>query len=136
MVEGPYGRFNFRDPAPRQIWVGGGIGVTPFIGRMQHLARHPSAQEIDFFHTTTDEDQEALNRLRADAKAANIRVHIKVDARDGLLTGSQIRSTVPDWQSASVWFCGPTRFADALRRDLVQHGLAPEAFHQELFDMR
>jgi predicted ferric reductase len=135
-VEGPYGRFNFRDDKPRQIWIGGGIGITPFIGRMQHLAKEPLKQEVDFFHTTTDEDEEALNRLRADAKAAGIRVHIKVDARDGQLTGEQIRAAVPDWRTASVWFCGPTGFADALRRDFVNHGLNPDAFHQELFAMR
>ena len=37
-VEGPYGRFTFDDDCPRQIWVGGGIGITPFIGRMKELA--------------------------------------------------------------------------------------------------
>jgi predicted ferric reductase len=58
-VEGPYGRFTFEDDCSRQIWVGGGIGITPFIGRMKQLARErrsapdrPPAQIIDLFHTT------------------------------------------------------------------------------------
>jgi predicted ferric reductase len=29
-VKGPYGQFNFSSNKPRQIWVGGGIGITPF----------------------------------------------------------------------------------------------------------
>ena len=33
-VEGPYGCFTFDDTPPRQIWVGGGIGITPFIARL------------------------------------------------------------------------------------------------------
>jgi len=37
-VEGPYGCFTFDDSVPLQIWVGGGIGVTPFIARMKDLA--------------------------------------------------------------------------------------------------
>ncbi len=41
MVEGPYGNFTFDDDRPRQIWIGGGIGITPFISRMKHLARAP-----------------------------------------------------------------------------------------------
>ncbi len=38
-VEGPYGGFTFDDGAKRQIWIGGGIGITPFIARMKQLAR-------------------------------------------------------------------------------------------------
>ena len=37
-VEGPYGRFTFEGSSPRQIWIGGGIGVTPFMARLQALA--------------------------------------------------------------------------------------------------
>ena len=51
-VEGPYGCFNFKDGKKRQIWVGGGIGITPFIARMKHLAQTPGQQEVDLFHTT------------------------------------------------------------------------------------
>ena len=34
-VEGPYGRFDFGGAQARQIWVAGGIGITPFVARMQ-----------------------------------------------------------------------------------------------------
>ena len=36
-VEGPYGRFQFNGQAQRQVWIGAGIGVTPFVARMQAL---------------------------------------------------------------------------------------------------
>lgn len=96
IVEGPYGRFNFEGDTNRQIWVGAGIGITPFIGRMQTLAGAPDGRTIDFFHTTADVDEDALNALRADAKAAGIRLHILIDSRDGFLTGERLRQTVPD----------------------------------------
>jgi predicted ferric reductase len=37
-VEGPYGCFTFDENRPRRIWIGGGIGITPFIARMKELA--------------------------------------------------------------------------------------------------
>lgn len=40
VVEGPYGRFNFEGESARQIWIAGGIGITPFIARMKALAVH------------------------------------------------------------------------------------------------
>lgn len=143
-VEGPYGGFTFDDGCPRQIWVGGGIGITPFIARMKELAEESAGaagsappQEIDLFHTTADYSDEAIAKLTADAAAANVRLHVLHDARDGFLGGDRIRAAVPKWQEASVWFCGSVGFGRALRRDLAAHGLAVNRrFHQELFAMR
>ena len=64
-------------------------------------------------------------------------LHVLVDARDGLLTGERIRAAVPEWREASVWFCGPAGFGEALKDDLAAHGFAVgRHFHQELFAMR
>lgn len=136
-VEGPYGCFTFGDTPPRQIWIGGGIGITPFIARMKALAQQTgTAPEVDLFHTTTDYDPKAIALLQADADAARIRLHVLVDARDGLLTGERIRATVPDWKNASIWFCGPAGFAQALRDDFDRNDFPLRHFHQELFAMR
>jgi predicted ferric reductase len=136
MVEGPYGRFTFDDDQERQIWIGGGVGITPFIARMNHLAKTPGAKAVNLIHSTKEVSPEALDLLKADAVAAGIELHVLVDDRDGFLTGERLRELVPDWKSASVWFCGPAAFGKALRGDLVANGLAPDHFHQELFNMR
>ncbi|MEL0169859.1 MAG: ferric reductase-like transmembrane domain-containing protein [Pseudomonadaceae bacterium] len=135
-VEGPYGCFDFADPAPRQIWVGAGIGVTPFIARMKHLAQQGGEHDVDFFHVTRDYDQAAIDQLTADAAAAGIRLHLQVSPRDGRLTPEQIRHAAPHWRQASLWYCGPADFGQRLRDDFAQHGVAPKHMHQELFEMR
>ncbi len=135
-VEGPYGCFDFNDAQPRQIWVGAGIGITPFVARLKHLAAAPEAREIDLFHPTGEFDEEAIGRLTADARAAGVRLHLLVSPQDGRLNGERIRAAVPEWQSASIWFCGPPGFGQALREDFLAHGLSPARFHQELFQMR
>ncbi|MBN9549638.1 MAG: ferric reductase-like transmembrane domain-containing protein, partial [Alphaproteobacteria bacterium] len=81
-IEGPYGCFDFDNGQPRQIWIGGGIGITPFIAGMKHIAlerqagRGLSFPAIDLFHTTADYDEKAIAKLKADAEAANIRLHV------------------------------------------------------------
>jgi predicted ferric reductase len=82
------------------------------------------------------EDPIALDKLRADALAAGVRLHVLVDARDGLLDGERIRALVPDWQQASLWFCGPTPFGHSLFGDFIRRGLSRSVLHQELFHMR
>lgn len=136
-IEGPYGCFTFDDPRPRQIWIGGGIGVTPFIARMQYRTSQTGGRKVDFFHSTKEVDEQALARLVDDANHANVRLHVLVDDRDGYLTAERIRATVPEWREASIWFCGPAGFGEALRRDFAAQGFPVHLhFHQELFDMR
>ena len=141
-IEGPYGCFTFDDDRPHQIWIGGGIGITPFIARMKELHRRVAgngglSQTVDLFHTTADIDEEAFAKLAADAKSANVQLHILVDTRDGFLTGKRIREAVPQWREASVWFCGPVGFGEALRKDFAAQGFpVVQRFHQELFAMR
>ncbi len=142
-VEGPYGSFTFDDGFPRQIWVGAGIGITPFVARLKQIAmerraapaRHPRI--IDLFHSTTDWSDEAIAKLTGDAEAAGVRLHVLHDARDGRLNGDRIREAVPEWREASIWFCGPIGFGAALRQDFAKHGWdVTHRFHQELFAMR
>ncbi len=80
---------------------------------MKQLARNPCAQVIDLFHSTTELAPDALAKLTADVAAANVKPHVMIDSRDGFLTGEKLRKAVPDWQSASAWFCGPAGFGTA-----------------------
>lgn len=135
-VEGPYGRFDFGGTQPRQIWVAGGIGITPFIARLQALAQQPDQRPVDLFYSTAEPDQEFIQRLNALAERAQVKLHVLVSGRDGRLNAEWLCQQVPEWRDASVWFCGPAGFGQALRQDLVARGLAVADFHQELFDMR
>lgn len=139
-VEGPYGCFTFDDGMPRQIWVGAGIGITPFLARLKEMASEaPGAPrpQIDLFHSTREVDEAGLERIAAEAQAANVRLHVLIDARDGRLSAERIRETVPDWREASLWFCGPSGFGKSLRADFAAQGMDVEnRFHQELFEMR
>ena len=135
-VEGPYGRFTFEDGKEHQVWIGGGIGITPFIARMKELALTPSTKSIDLIHGVTELEPKALELLKADAEAANVNLRVLVEGQDGRLSGDRLRQMLPHWKSASVWFCGPAVFGESVRADLVANGLAPKDFHQELFNMR
>jgi predicted ferric reductase len=142
-VEGPYGCFTFDDELPRQIWVGAGIGITPFIARLKQIAIERKAatgspsQIIDLFHTTADWSDEAIAKLTGDAEEAGVRLHVLHDARHGRLTGNHIREAVPEWREGSIWFCGPIGFGAALRQDFAAHDMdVTQRFHQELFAMR
>jgi hypothetical protein len=117
-IEGPYGRFAFDDGKPHPIWVGADIGITPFVAKMRELAKTPNDTRVDLFHATSDVSEVALAKMRADAAAANVNLHIFVSGRDGKIDAGKILAIAPNWRDASVWFCGPARFGAALKRGL------------------
>jgi predicted ferric reductase len=135
-VEGPYGQFNFNGGRQRQIWISAGIGITPFVSRMQQLAEHQDGRTIDLFHTTASRDARANEQLWRLATAANVRLHVWVSKEDGRLKAEHICRGVPEWKAADIWFCGPAEFGKALEEDFVAAGLDPASFHQELFHFR
>ena len=135
-IEGPYGRFNFEGRQRRQIWVGAGIGITPFIARMKALAQQGDGREIDLFHTTAVYDPHAIGLIERDAREAGVHLHVLWDERDGRLDARRITEQVPEWRDADVWFCGPAGFGQALEQDLVALGLPAARLHRELFQMR
>jgi predicted ferric reductase len=153
-VEGPYGRFKF-DPypilhnvesdVPHQVWIAGGIGITPFLSRLQMIAEStklngPSQQTttlpITLYYCTRIHDSSFVNDLYQLSKQAHITLHMIVSGQDQPLTADRLKQDNPTWLSAHFWFCGPAGLGQSLRDDLVAQGLKRIDFHQELFEMR
>jgi predicted ferric reductase len=136
VVEGPYGRFNFQGEGGRQIWIGGGVGVTPFIARLKDLARVGRSDPVDLFYATNAPDNAFIAPIRQLAQQTGIAFHVVDGSHDDRLTLEKLAAMVPDWKQADVWFCGPSGFGDAMRGAMVAQGLPTSRFHQELFEMR
>ncbi|MGO3930267.1 ferric reductase-like transmembrane domain-containing protein [Rhodopseudomonas pseudopalustris] len=136
VVEGPYGRFNFQDNGVRQIWIGGGVGITPFIARLRQLALAGRSSPIDLFYATDMPDAAFIVPIRELAQQTGIAFHLVDGSHADRLTLEKLAATVPEWKQADVWFCGPSGFGDAMRSTMIAQGLPASRFHQELFEMR
>jgi predicted ferric reductase len=136
VVEGPYGRFNFHGTLTRQVWIGGGVGITPFIAGLSAQQRPVQSADIDLFYSVRRADPAYTSRIRRLADQAGVRLHVLDEEIDGLLNLDRIEALVPDWRQADIWFCGPSKFGSALLKPMLDRGLPLSQFHQELFEMR
>ncbi len=135
-VEGPYGCFDFASHKDGQIWVAGGIGIAPFMARLEALAATGGGAGIDLFYCTSAPDPHFIARIRQLADRARISLHLLIASEHGRLTAQRLCQQVPAWRQRDVWFCGPAAFGHQLQRDLARAGLPAADFHQELFNMR
>lgn len=136
-LEGPYGRFTFggeHDEA--QVWVAGGIGITPFLSRLRAWRRAGrQTGRIDLFYSTrTAAAGDFPDELEALCRATGVRLHRWASDRQGVLPSSTIAAQLTP--GASVWFCGPGGWGEALFAALRTQGLPGERCHRELFEFR
>lgn len=140
-IEGPYGRFDLahRDLSARQIWVAGGIGVTPFLAWLESLQAQPhSAPEVELHYCTRDRDSDPfvprLQALCAALPAVRLQVHGALQGQ--VLQPATLQASLRGSQRAELWFCGPQGLAQALRTGLAQAWPGRLRMHQEAFEMR
>jgi len=137
IIEGPYGGFVFADDGAHQIWIAGGIGVTPFIARLESLlAEGAKSVDVDFFVAAKNELEAAFPaQLQALCERAGVRLHRKIQSVDGEFSAAEILAKFKQ-QDSSVWFCGPAGWGRSLSGILLKRGISSQAFHQELFEFR
>ena len=130
-IEGPYGCFTFEDSAKTQIWIAAGIGITPFIARLEKLATTENTQPIFLFYCYRNADKRLLAELQQKAALANVQLILWNSTHQGHLNAIEIQQRVGNLSNSSAWFCGNRQFGEQLKATL------PVAqFHQELFEMR
>ena len=140
-VEGPYGCFQIDryDRKRRQIWVAGGVGVTPFLAWLESIQRGGGSQiEADLHYCTRDRDNDIfVDRLHALCESLlGVRLHIHSARHGDILSAESLTPANAQAKNTEVWFCGPRGLAEALKRGLKQNGLAGLRFHQEAFELR
>jgi predicted ferric reductase len=138
VIRGPFGRFSHHRGTRRQLWIAGGIGVTPFLGWLRALDAQPPRGPVDLFYTSAGPDMPYTDELTARAAGCDlIRVHI-IDSRDGRLTAAQIMASTdgenPD--ALSVFMCGPAGMTRTFQAEFRRAGIPRRHIYREYFDWR
>jgi predicted ferric reductase len=139
-VEGPYGRFQLSRTNRRvhQIWVAGGIGITPFLAWLESL-QGEGAETVaaDLHYSVRDLDSDPfVERLQTlTGTLPEVRLHLH-DKHSTPLTAEALAVGVGEVKRAEVWFCGPRGLGDTLHHGLHQLWHGKVRFHQEAFEMR
>ncbi|MCG6659131.1 oxidoreductase [Halomonas campisalis] len=138
LIEGPYGEFfGRRFPERDMLWLGGGIGITPFVGGARGLASGASAEgHVHLFYLANGPDrayyQEELERI-AEAEAAFAFTQHYSRER-GRLDEAFLREHCPDFTEREIYVCGPPAMNAYLQRLLAGQGIPASRIHSEVFD--
>lgn len=136
-VEGSYGMLDYRAGTSQQIWIAGGIGITPFLSWIRDSDRLD--RSVDFFYAVRHLD-DALYLEELEAAAVlhpGLTLHLNISSRDGTLTAGRIEQVARNgFADKSIYMCGPVPMLQAYEAAFQTAGVPARAIHYEEFSFR
>jgi predicted ferric reductase len=133
-LQGPFGDFLADTARAPQLWIAGGVGITPFIAR---LRQGPLPQQTHLVY--------ALRRREDAAFIDELEIHARNDLRFTLRLHIDA-APVPDaaaWlepladlREREVQLCGPPPLVTYVKAELARRGVSAAQIHSESFDFR
>ncbi|MGI9186691.1 MAG: ferredoxin reductase family protein [Gaiellales bacterium] len=136
VVDGPYGRFDRRRGTRRQLWIGAGVGVVPFMSWVRSL-EPDGEREVDFFHVYAGTSPFASEIEVAAAKHPDFHARVVDSTRDAPLTPAEALAGIDGPLSElTVFMCGPGPMLSQFERAFRRAGVRHHRIHREHFDWR
>lgn len=140
-ITGPYGEFNFKseeDETNNQLWIAGGIGITPFVSRLEYMAEHKDEvkdKNVTFILSYIG-DLYLRNHIEKLCEETGVKFYYHNTVKDGLITFDKMKEVCTEIENSSVWFCGPKPFFKVVEEGMKNNNIDLEKLHYDNFSMR
>lgn len=137
-IEGAYGKFSYTNYSNyQQIWVAGGIGVTPFLSMARSLPTD-NPYKVDLYYSvkTRSEliDVDVLAEI-SQIQGEKFRVIPFVAVESGFITADFVSKTSEGIKDKEIFICGPPGMMKAMRQQMKDLGVPNANIHSEEFSM-
>ena len=133
LVDGPYGNFSYKNVTSKnQIWIAGGIGITPFYGMAQAL---DSGYNIDFYYSVKESGEAVYVKELQDisAKNPNFKFNLWSAKEKGYINAGVVANLSGGYKDKDIFFCGPPMLMESLKDQFVSLGVDVSNIHYENF---
>ena len=138
IVEGAYGMFNYKTGGDKQIWVAGGIGITPFLSFLRDL-KTDLAHDVHFYYTVRHEEEAVFaEEIREIVKKhPRLTAHIRFSSVHGSLSVDEIvKNAGSNVSGHHVYMFGPLPMVQAFAKKFLEAGVPAGNVHFEEFNFR
>lgn len=137
-IQGPYGGFSFlRSSHKEQVWIAGGIGITPFMSMARTMRDKMMSQyTITIIYSVNTENdmvfKTELEKIASEHK--NFTFIPWITSQDGYLTVEKVKQ-LADIHEKAIFLCGPKHMVDTMKSQLKTIGISRSLIHFELFKL-
>lgn len=138
-IAGGYGGFALKESRGNQVWLAGGIGITPFLSFSKSLPKQPNGASYHLIHVVSDAEQ-AIHQQELEAIAKDrddFHYSLYCSAEHGRFNAEKLTDLLAfEAGSSDLWFCGPTPMRLAIEKGLKGLRQSPKKIHFERFEFR
>jgi predicted ferric reductase len=133
LLEGPYGRFGYRRGKRDQIWIGGGVGIAPFISWANDLLnKNKTDLKVDLYYCVNTESEayhlHVFKNLEVQMQGFN--VHLVRGDIEGFMNVNMISNI----HEKEIFICGPKLMRESILPEIKKNGVLKQYIHYEDFD--
>lgn len=135
-VEGAFGTFSYKEAEnKKQIWIAGGIGITPFLSMARSLKLDECYNIHLYYCTKNKEEAVFLGELQAIAsKNEKFEVINWRSSESGRISGQNIAELSGGLTDKEIFICGPVPFMESLNSQFLNMGVIKDRIHWENFN--
>lgn len=137
-IQAPFGRFRRRADAPREVWIGGGVGISPFIAWLKDPAAGGFEKVTLFYFYSPGRDFPEVEVMQAMARGRGAElVAVAGGPSDpAFAEGFGRICSQGDPGGVDIAFCGPKGLIPHVRRRMRAHGVPAANLRHEYFEFR
>ena len=115
-IDRAYGHMLLKEGRDQQVWIAGGIGITPFISYLRE--KKNLQQKVSFYYTYRGEENAVyLDFLREYAEQnPNLDLHLVNSQVEGYIDFTNYPLT----DHTTIFMCGPTKMMDAFAQTFTK----------------
>ncbi|MEX0934184.1 MAG: ferric reductase-like transmembrane domain-containing protein [Candidatus Saccharimonadales bacterium] len=133
-LKGPYGGFTFDDDKhDKQLWIAGGIGVTPFLSKAHSLRYSKLTPEVKMLHFAKEGeeaiDREILDIIQKDHRAFDYKCI--PESKFGIVSLKDISKQLGSLKDYAIYMCGPPAMLKAYAEQAKEMDLDNQLYYEE-----
>jgi ferredoxin-NADP reductase len=141
-IDAPYGKFTFEGEHEKIGLLGGGIGITPFIGICKYCTDMRLDTKITLLYGNRTEDDIAFRKELEAMQDQNKNMKVVFTLNEagsgwkgatGFITAEMIKKEIPDFKETMFYTCGPPPMVEIMGKLIEQLGLPKTQLKREYF---
>ena len=135
-IYAPYGRFKRISGAKREIWIGAGVGISPFIAWQQDKTINHFDRATLVYCFDPSRAFPSVERMQKITEQSGVLLVANPSGRDARANTIRQAASEVDPKRIQISFCGPKGLLKRVQELMKENGIPAQNIHYEFFDFR
>ncbi len=132
-IEGPFGTFSYQKAVNKnQIWIAGGIGITPFLSMARSLQANENYQ-VDLYYCIRNDNENICKNLPQSILSLVRLINFYSD-KEGYINAEIIQEKSGTFNDKDIFICAPPLMIKVLKAQFIAKGVNKKNLHSEEFN--